>query len=292
MSKIKMRCSTCNKWFQSSGAKDTICPECLAKARKDKQAAKAAPPVAPKVAGAPGSTLSTPPPKPKQAVGGSTSWLDTVEDVKVSEAEPPPPPKPKLPPVPRDTRPAWQRESNGQQRDERGPVQSGYRGSGGGQRDERGQSGGYRSPGAYRDQPLSGSIVGGISQRPRQPGENRGPGGQRPVASGGPRGDQRFAPKGGKPAAPRKPKSQPTLKPKREKIPPPEPFKPAPEQVTQIETRYLELSANGEFDGIRSQISIEIGIPKKAVKQVIKELRDREHIPSWWETQTYKGDEE
>src|SRR6266567_3391008 len=117
MSKIKMRCSTCNKWFQSSGAKDTICPECLAKARKDKQAAKTAP-AAPKVAGAPGSALSAPPPKPKQAVGGSTSWMDKVEGVKVSEAEPPPPPKPKLPPVPRDTRPAWQRDNNGQQRDE------------------------------------------------------------------------------------------------------------------------------------------------------------------------------
>ena len=89
-----------------------------------------------------------------------------------------------------------------------------------------------------------------------------------------------------------KPKAPPAPKPKREKIPPPEPFKPTPEQIAQVEGRYLELSAPGEFDGIRSQISLELGVPKKAVKRIVKELREREHIPSWWETQTYKGDTE
>jgi hypothetical protein len=32
-----------------------------------------------------------------------------------------------------------------------------------------------------------------------------------------------------------------------------------------------------------------LNVPKKAVKKVVKELRDRQNIPSWWETQTYKG---
>ena len=59
-----------------------------------------------------------------------------------------------------------------------------------------------------------------------------------------------------------------------------------------METRYLELAVPTEFDGIRSQIARELSIPKKAVKQIVKSLRDREHIPSWWEAQTYKGDEE
>ena len=42
----------------------------------------------------------------------------------------------------------------------------------------------------------------------------------------------------------------------------------------------------------RSQIARELSIPKKAVKQIVKALREREDIPSWWETQTYKGDTE
>jgi len=79
---------------------------------------------------------------------------------------------------------------------------------------------------------------------------------------------------------------------KKEKIPPPEPFKPTSEQITQVEERYKELAIPSEFDGIRSQIAQELSIPKKAVKQIVKNLRERESIPSWWETQTYKGDNE
>lgn len=36
----------------------------------------------------------------------------------------------------------------------------------------------------------------------------------------------------------------------------------------------------------------EFGIPKKAVKKIVKELRARQNIPSWWELQTYKGSAE
>jgi len=81
-------------------------------------------------------------------------------------------------------------------------------------------------------------------------------------------------------------------KPKREKTPPPPPFTPTPEQIAQVEVRYLELANPTEFDGIRTQIAHELGIPKKAVKKIIKDLRDRQQIPSWWEVQTYKGSTE
>jgi hypothetical protein len=81
-------------------------------------------------------------------------------------------------------------------------------------------------------------------------------------------------------------------KPRREKIPPPAPFVPTPEQVKQVEERYLELAQSGEFDGIRTQIARELSIPKKAIKKIVKDLRSRENIPSWWETQTYKGSAE
>jgi hypothetical protein len=124
-------------------------------------------------------------------------------------------------------------------------------------------------------------MEGGVPGRGPRPG---GPGEQR----GGYHGEKR----GGRPAAPKKPKTPPVPRPKKEKIPPPEPFKPTPEQITQVEQRYLELAVPGEFDGIRSQIAHELGIPKKAVKQIVKNLRERESIPSWWETQTYKGDTE
>ena len=54
----------------------------------------------------------------------------------------------------------------------------------------------------------------------------------------------------------------------------------------------MELAVPTEFDGIRTQIAHELGIPKKAVKKIVKELRERDSIPSWWELQTYSGSSE
>lgn len=301
MSKIKMRCITCGKWFQSANAKEVTCPECVQKARKDKSAAKAAPQAAPKT---PGQGLQgtgnpsrpIPPPKPKPTTSGTSHWFDSINDVKVSEPEPPPQ-RPRLPssPAPYDTPGGAGTRGPGGYRDERGPSSGGYRGPGG-YRDERGpNSGGYRGPGSYRNAPLSGSIAGGIGQRPRQPMDSNAPTrGPRPASPGEPRGDRFHGgeKRGGRPAAPRKPRVASAPKPKKEKTPPPEPFKPTPEQITQVEERYKELAIPSEFDGIRSQIAQELSIPKKAVKQIVKNLRERESIPSWWETQTYKGDNE
>jgi hypothetical protein len=119
-------------------------------------------------------------------------------------------------------------------------------------------------------------------------GYGRGP---RPGTGGEPR-PERYQPggnKGGKPTKAKVPKPPTPPKPKREKIPPPAPFVPTPEQITQVETRYLELAVPAEFDGIRTQIAQEIGISKKAVKKIVKDLRERQSIPSWWDLQTYKG---
>jgi hypothetical protein len=118
--------------------------------------------------------------------------------------------------------------------------------------------------------------------------------GPRPGGHAEQRGDRYHGgeKRGGKPTGAKKPKAAPVPRPKKEKIPPPEPFKPTPEQIAQVETRYKELAVPSEFDGIRSQIAQELSIPKKAVKQIVKNLRERESLPSWWETQTYKGDNE
>jgi hypothetical protein len=96
-----------------------------------------------------------------------------------------------------------------------------------------------------------------------------------------------------RPPVPLKPKP---AKPLRETKPPKPPITqlptaPTPEQVAAIEARYREL-AQPEFDGIRTQIAQELHVPKHFVKRVIQSLREREHIPSWWEMQTFKGTDE
>ena len=304
MSKTKIRCNTCGKWFQSANAKEVTCPDCLQKARKEKMAAKAAPPSAGKTA--PGTEAQArsvpPPPKPKPAASGTSHWLDTQGDVKV--AQPDQSTRPKIPssPAPRDDRGAPERD--------RGSYQStgpgGYR-----DRDERGpggpggyREGNYRSPGGYREGNYRGPapyrVGGGMgipdtdTQRPRQPMPGPGgPRGPRPSGPGEQRPDKRRDDKpAGQKQKTAKPKPVTPPKPKREKIPPPAPFKPTEEQIAQVEARYQELAVPTEFDGIRTQISKELGIPKTAVKKIIKDFREKQDIPSWWDLQTFKGNEE
>ena len=256
MSKVKLRCTTCGKWFQSANAKEVTCPDCVQKARREKMAAKTTPPANTTSAMNASTRAVPPPPKPKAAEG--PRWFEKVEDVKIGQPDQPPP-KPKIPPSPAP-------------RDSRG--QGGYR-----DRDERG-------PGSYRPGG-PGTLEPGY--RPRQPMEGGFPRGPRPGTPGEARPGMK---RDKKPPKAKTPKPPTPPKPKREKIPPPQPFVPTPEQVAQIETRYLELAQPTEFDGIRTQISKELSIPKKAVKKVVKELRARNNIPSWWETQEYKGDSE
>jgi len=295
MSKVKMRCITCGKWFQSANAKEVTCPDCTQKARKEKMAIKNAPPTANKPGGGTNPAprpVVPPPPKPKPVQSGTAHWLDSLQDVKIAEPDPLPPPKPSAPPASRDDRsgpggfrpptgPAGYREdrerSSGSNYEGRGP---------GAYREDR-----ERTPGGYRVGGGSGLPGSTFGQRPRQPMEGAPPRGPRPDRPypAGPR------PVGGKPRGKGKPgahKPAAPPKPKREKIPPPLPFVPTPEQITQVEERYLELATPLEFDGIRTQIAHELGIPKKAVKKIIKDLRSRQDIPSWWELQSYKGPSE
>ena len=272
MSKIKMRCTTCGKWFQSANAKEVTCPDCVQKARKEKLAARATQQSPAQKSGQGGMSsskpLPPPPPKPKEATGGTSHWIDTVADVKVSQPEQP---KPKTPtsPVSRDMK------------SETAVDKPGNRGSG----TDRERS--YRGPGDYHS---GGAIIsGGIGQRPRQP--MTGSFGRGPQSGYG--NDRRFdEKKGSKPPKAKTPKPSTPPKPKRRRIPPPAPFTPTPEQIAQVEARYLELAVPTEYDGIRTQIAQELGIPKKAVKKIVKDFRDRQSIPSWWELQTYKGSSE
>ena len=57
----------------------------------------------------------------------------------------------------------------------------------------------------------------------------------------------------------------------------------------QIEERYLALANPVEFDGIRTQIAAELGAPKPVVREVVREVRRRHGMLSWWEAQGFSG---
>jgi hypothetical protein len=67
------------------------------------------------------------------------------------------------------------------------------------------------------------------------------------------------------------------------------PFMLTDELRQRIEARYLALANPVEFDGIRTQIAAELGIPKPAVREVVREVRRRRNMPSWWEAQGFSG---
>ena len=264
---------TCGKWFQSANAREVTCPDCTQKARKEKQAQKNAPTTATKTGtGTPVAAAAarpTAPPKPKAPSSGTIQWLDKVADVKVGQPEQPVVKPKAAPPVHRETT-----TGTG---DNRGTND----------RSEREQRSGEP---AYRSGNGTAGAPPATGPRPRQP--MGGPAGSKPWQKGNGAPDtskpQQGGPRRGKPKA--KVSSPP--KPKKEKTPPPAPFVPTEEQIKQVEERYTALAQPAEFDGIRTQIAKELGIPKKAVKKIIKDFRSQEHIPSWWELQTYKGSNE
>ncbi len=265
MSKIKMRCSQCGKSFKSSSARQLICPECEEKARRERLAKAKGP--------QPGA--STPPPAPPRQVPVKATaptarpeqpkqhWLVQEHDVKVAAPEPKEtarPPRLDTPvkreiPAPTFVRPA---------------------------------STGLIKPAASAPAaPARAAPAAPSSQRsapaapvPKQGGEAKAAS-VKTAAPKKPAGEKR--PKGGAAAQPR---------PKREPRPPTPPFTPTDEQIAAIEKRYLELAQPHEYDGLRTQIAKELGIPKTAVKQVVIALRSRLNLPSWWELQPYHGSSE
>ncbi|HEU4782051.1 MAG TPA: hypothetical protein VFS83_01795, partial [Ktedonobacterales bacterium] len=101
-------------------------------------------------------------------------------------------------------------------------------------------------------------------------------------------------PPAAKPLPPQQPLKKPAPPEKRARPshPAPKPYELTDETRAAIEQRYLELSHPVEFDGIRTRIADELKAPKPVVKQVVRELRARRQLPSWWELQAYKGSDE
>jgi hypothetical protein len=215
MSKVKMRCARCGKPFKSSGAKQTLCPECEVKARRERANEK--------VAGAKAATSPVAVAHAPRIVGPGAAILGAT------------PTPPTFPPVGNES------------------------GDGG----------------SHRDHPQHG----------RQPPARRDAHGEQRATASAPirtqtgKGD--HADKQSRPPAERQQRA--------EKRPKPAPFMLSDEARQTIEARYLELAQPVEFDGIRTQIAGELGVPKHVVKQVVRELRTHRQLPSWWELKSYTG---
>ena len=255
MSKIKIRCSQCGKSFKSTNPKQLICPECEEKARRERAA---------KAKGLPLPT-SAPTPTPRQIVPAKPArpaappsapkqhWLDQQPDVKIAPVEPREPSRPPRLDAPERRPSAPFQASNAAGSVRPNPVAPGQ-----------------TRPPVQRLQPAPGAGTLAHDRKARKPDQQKRGEGERPKG----------------------PKHTAQPRPKREPRQPTPPFAPTPEQVAIIEQRYLELAQPGEFDGIRTQISKELGVPKSAVKKVISALRARQDIPSWWDLQPYHGSPE
>lgn len=122
------------------------------------------------------------------------------------------------------------------------------------------------SPPREAPRPPSAPVRGGDVVRPMTAMVERGSPPARPPRQG-------ARPPGGPAARPQQVAAQaPRL-----------PATPTLEQAAAIERRYKELAQPVEFDGIRSRIAEELGVPKSVVKRVVKEYRERLHLPSWWD---------
>ncbi len=261
MSKIKMRCAQCGKSFKSSSTRQLICPECEEKARRERLA---------KAKGTQPGT-GTPPPAPLRQVPAKPAmpatrpeqsrqhWLDQEPDVKVAAPEPKETARP-----PRLDTPV-RREI---------PTPTPVRPV---------ASAPVKAPPSAPARSVSPATPQRTTPTPAPKRADASRGAEKAAAPKKHEGEKRAKAGTARPASPR---------PKREPRPPTPPFVPTAEQVAAIEKRYLELAQPHDYDGLRTQIARELGIPKSAVKQIVTALRARLHLPSWWELQPYHGSPE
>lgn len=234
MAKIKMRCGRCGKKFTASSAKQTFCPECEAKLRAERTAAKAA--------GAKSATGAATTHAPKIVGPGASILVPGLAPARNADVPP------EIGELGLGHRAAHLHDGYGQGR---APHNTGTVGA---------------TPHKVQAKPVAHAHP--VTEAPTpQKGREKGQYGER-------------------------------TQPPRVARPPHEPKAPRPtapvvaltgELRAKIEQRYLELAQPVEFDGIRTQIAGELGVPKAAVKRAVVDLRTRMQMPSWWELQTYTG---
>lgn len=130
---------------------------------------------------------------------------------------------------------------------------------------------------------IAGDHPGAAHGAPAHRGHEHGPGASAPAARGAARGGSGRGEHAAR--APREPR--PPREPKLPKPLPPQEL--TSEQRAAVEKRYLELAQPSEFDGIRTQIAAELGLPKALVRKAILDLRQSRGLPSWWEMQGFPG---
>jgi hypothetical protein len=212
MSKVRMKCARCGKHFKSASAKQTLCPDCEARERRERAAAKAG-------GAKPAQLVAAVAPTTPKIVGPGAHLL-----------------VPGMTPVPAEPEVVIETAATRPQGAERSQIETTRDGSGVPQ-----QTPGHASARAQK------------TVKPSRPQT---------------------------PKAPRAPK------------PPMPPFEVTEAVRGAIENHYLELAHPVEFDGIRTQIAVDLNVPKVAVKRVVRELRERMQLPSWWELQAYTGSPE
>ncbi len=264
MSKIKIRCSQCGKSFKSSNAKQLICPDCEDKLRRERIAKSKG---SPSFSSTPApvmtrSSSARPPQKDLPPRQPRPHWLDQQPDVKVAQPEPVESTRPPRLDLPERLERSMPPTTTGKQH-----------------------------PGA-KAHPAPATTHGPTMQQTRSAQSNAG---AAPAISTGQSSGKKPSPERKSEAKGAGKASKPVhrvAKPKREPRLPVAASSPTPEQIAAIEQRYLELAQSGEFDGIRTQISKELNIPKATVKRVVRAVREREGIPSWWDLQSYHGSPE
>lgn len=214
MSKVKMRCARCSKSFKSSDARQTLCPDCLAKERLAR--ARGATPQAGK---APPPRLATPAPIIVQAPPPDTGAFGSVA-----------------------------RRADEEQRQHGHGVAS------------------------HPAQTGVGNAHSAAASQERHAAAERKPAG---------------ASTGSATKAPAMPKQR-TPKPPKEQTPP-TPHELTDDERERVEQLYLQLAQPREFDGIRTRIAAELGLPKSLVRKAVLTLRETKGLPSWWELQAFPG---
>ncbi|HZC06596.1 MAG TPA: hypothetical protein VE338_13255 [Ktedonobacterales bacterium] len=251
--KDKMRCARCGKTFKPARSSQTMCDQC----EKQERAARAAAKATSATANHPSASVT----QPVRIVGPAANLLDpTAPSARVGA----PPPDSGLygAAAIREEQRREQQRREEQRREEQRRAEERAR------EEQRIRERAQARPASRPTDDRRG--------RPEHAAHSGAQAPNRSVRPGAPRGERPAIP------APRQPKAPRSLVPQ---------FEMTDELRATIEARYLELAQPIEFDGIRTRIAAELGVPKSHVKHVVAELRTRMQLPSWWELQSYSGAE-
>ncbi len=253
--KDKVRCARCGRMFKPTKSSQTLCEAC----EKQERAARAAA----RNSGVSATRVSAPAAGPVRIVGPAANLIDpTATNASAANVPPPDTGLYGTAAIREEQRQAQQRREEQRQaearaREEQRAREFAQRREEARSHDRNGQHDrGAHGHGAPRDQ--------------RDPRDLK-------------RGPKPSAPRSERPTQAPRPPRQPRVAPPRIEL--------NDELRARIEARYLELAQPIEFDGIRTKIAAELGVPKSIVKRAVAELRERMQLPSWWELQAYAGAE-